>query len=639
MAERKYYLEDIPLGEARARLEAALRAAGRWQPLPGEMIPLADAQGRITAAPIWAKLSSPHYHASAMDGYAVQAAATRDATETRPLRLRLDAEAFAVNTGDPLPPGTNAVIMIEDVQFTPDDQIEIRAPVAPWQHIRLMGEDMVAAELVLPVNHRLRPVDLGAIAGSGHSAVTVRRKPKVVIIPTGDELIPANQTPQPGQTIEYNSLMLRAQVIEAGGEAEVTAIVPDDLDQLRGAVRAALDAQPDLALILAGSSAGSKDHTATVVSELGQLLVHGVAVRPGHPVIMGIAAGVPIIGVPGYPVSAALTGELFVQPLLAHWLGMEGEQARPRVQATMTRKVLSPIGDDDFVRVSLAQVGERLLAAPLHRGAGVITSLVRADGLAHIPRFSEGVDMGGAVEVWLYRPLQVIQQTALAMGSHDPMLDLLGQFLATRFPGYRLASANVGSLGGLVALRRKEAHLAGIHLLDPQTGDYNLPYIRQHLPNQPLQVITFAHREQGFIIPPGNPKQVASFDDLPRVRYVNRQRGAGTRLLLDYELEKRGISAEHISGYDHEEYTHLAVAAAVASGIADCGLGVRSAALAMGLDFVPVGWERYDLVIPAEHTEHPGVQRLLAVLSDDEFKGALGAQPGYDTHETGLRRE
>jgi putative molybdopterin biosynthesis protein len=301
----------------------------------------------------------------------------------------------------------------------------------------------------------------------------------------------------------------------------------------------------------------------------------------------------------------------------------------------MTRKVVSPTGDDDFVRVTLAHVGERLLATPLNRGAGVITSLVRADGLAHIPRFSEGVDAGQAVDIMLYRTTAEIEGTLLAMGSHDPMLDLLGQYYAASAAGYRLASTNVGSLGGLVALRRREAHVAGIHLFDPESAAYNLPYIRKYLPDVEVQLITFAHREQGLIVAQGNPLGIASLDDLPRVRYVNRQRGAGTRILLDYELEQRGISADQVSGYDHEEYTHLAVAAAVASGIADCGLGVRNAALAMNLDFVPVTWERYDLVIPQAHLEDPKVRAFMEVLTSDSFKAALGQQAGYDISETG----
>jgi putative molybdopterin biosynthesis protein len=302
----------------------------------------------------------------------------------------------------------------------------------------------------------------------------------------------------------------------------------------------------------------------------------------------------------------------------------------------MTRKLVSPMGDDDFVRVTLAQVGDRLLATPLSRGAGVITSLVRADGLAHVPRFSEGVDMGQSAEVILYRSVAAIRRTVLAMGSHDPMLDLLGQHLALSFPGEHLASANVGSMGGLIALRRQEAHLAGIHLLDEQTGEYNISYITQHLANTALQLVTFAHREQGLIVPKGNPRGIQSLDDLLGLRYVNRQRGAGTRILLDYELKQRGVEADQIAGYDHEEYTHLAVAAAVATGIADCGLGVRSAAQALDLDFISVGWERYDLAIPAIYLEHIGVAHLAEVLRSATFKQALQAQPGYDTRETGI---
>jgi putative molybdopterin biosynthesis protein len=633
---RNVYLEDIPLEEARARFERALREAERWNPLSGEIVPLAEALGRVTAEPVWAKISSPHYHSAAMDGYAVRAVDTVHATETRPVSLALGKQAFPVNTGDPLALDTNAVIVIEEVQQRTDDAIEIRAAVAPYQHVRLMGEDIVATELVLPINHLIRPVDLGALAGCGHSHVSVRRKPHVMIIPTGSELVPATQVPQPGQIIEYNSLVLRAQILEAGGEAGITDIVSDRLDSLRAALQNALEQQPDLILILSGSSAGSKDYTAAILRETGKLLVHGVAVRPGHPVIMGVVSSIPVIGVPGYPVSAALTGEIFITPLLSRWIGMPTAfETQPRVQAVMTHKLTSPVGDDDFVRVTLAQVGERLLAAPLSRGAGVITSLVRADGLAKIPRFTEGVEVGQMVEVRLYRSIDLILNTIIAMGSHDPMLDLLGQFLATRYPGYRLTSAGVGSMGGLVALRRNEAHLAGIHLLDTQTGEYNVSYVQQYLPNTPLQLVTFAHREQGFMVAPGNPHHIQSFEDLPRARYVNRQRGAGTRVLLDYELERRGIPPEGIAGYEREENTHLAVAVAIASGIADCGMGVRSGAIAMHLDFIPVGWERYDLVIPEVHRTQPGIQYLLEILRDAEFQQALGAQPGYDTRETG----
>lgn len=634
MAKRQIYLEDIPLDEARAKLQKALEKAKRAAPLPPESVPLAEALGRVTAVPVRAKLSSPHFHCAAMDGYAVSASATASARETQPLALRLGAEAFPVNTGDPLPEAANAVIMIEHVNQAPDSTILIYAAAAPWQHVRLMGEDMVATETVLQVNHQLGPVDLGALAACGHQQVAVRRKPRVLIIPTGSELVPIHTQPGRGQLIEYNSLMLSSQIRQAGGEASVTDIVGDDETALRRALTDAVASQPDLILILSGSSAGSHDFSAAAIAASGEVLVHGVAVRPGHPVIIGMAAAIPVIGVPGYPVSAALTGELLIVPLIRQWLGLRPPQA-VIVDALSTQKISSPIGDDDFVRVALAEIDGRLQATPLQRGAGVITSLVQADGLAHIPRFHEGVDRGGRLAVSLYRPLAQIRNTALIMGSHDPMLDLLATHLRLLSAEQRIVSVNVGSLGGLIALRRGEAHIAGCHLFHPETATYNVHYLRRYLPNEAIKLVTFAHREQGLILRAGNPLGIGSITDLPRTRYINRQRGAGTRVLFDHLLAQHEISPEEIAGYEREEHTHLAVAAAVADGIGDCGMGLRSAADALGLDFIGLTWERFDLAIPQRHLETDGLRALLDALNDAAFKRELDAQSGYRSDETG----
>lgn len=667
MPKRQVYLEDIALDEAWRRFDQALATAGLDGPLPGESVPVDKALDRVTAAPIWARLSSPHYHASAMDGYAVRAADTEGATETTPIRLTLveagetkptvACPAQAVNTGHPLPPWANAVVMIENVQHF-DGEIEIMASVAPYQHVRPLGEDMVATELVLPANHTLRPVDLGAIAGCGHAEILVRRRPRVAIIPTGSELVsvesispPQTGGLRPGDIIEYNSIVLAAQVTEWGGQPTRWPIVSDDLAPIRAAVLQAA-ADHDLILVNAGSSAGSEDYTARVVQEIGELLVHGVAVRPGHPVILGMVdAGIrkpsnsapestnprtPLIGVPGYPVSAALTGESFVEPLLARWLGRP-PLARPQMRARMTRKVQSPLGDDEFLRVAVGRVGDRTVAAPLSRGAGVITSLVRADGIVRIPRFSEGVHAGEEVTVELYRAPAEIERTIVAIGSHDLVLDLQAQFLAERAPGTRLASANAGSLGGMVALRRGEAHLAGSHLLHPESGEYNTAYVHQYLPGHPIVLVTLTRREQGLIVAPGNPKRISGLADLsrPDVRYVNRQRGAGTRVLLDYRLGELGIDPAAVQGYTREEVTHLAVAAAVAGGVADCGLAIRAAARALELDFIPVEWERYDLVIPRQHYESALLKPLLALLNDPGFRAAVSELPGYDPSPMG----
>jgi len=634
MTKRNIYLEDIPLDEARAKLQAALRAAGRAAPLDGERVPLAQALGRVTAEPIRARRSSPHFHCAAMDGYAVDAAATLSARETKALALRLGVEAHPVNTGDPLPEGCNAVIMIENVNQADEQTLLIYAAVAPWQHVRLMGEDMVATETVLQVNHQLRPVDLGALAGCGHQDLLARRRPRVVIIPTGGELVPIAQEPQRGQLTEYNSLILSGQIRDAGGEAHVTAIVGDDVERLRDALADALAQSPELILLLSGSSAGAHDYTAAAIQAMGKVLAHGIAVRPGHPVIIGMAADTPVIGVPGYPVSAALTGELFVLPLIRAWLGLAPSEPAT-IAAVSTRKIASPIGDDDYVRVALAEIDGRIQATPLQRGAGVITSLVRADGLAHIPRFHEGVDRGGTLSVSLYQPVSVIQRTLMIMGSHDPMLDLLATHLRMRSAAARIVSVNVGSIGGLVALRRGEAHVAGCHLFKPESASYNIPYLERYLRDEPTALYTFAQREQGLMLPAGNPLAIHSIADLRRARYINRQRGAGTRVLFDYLLGQQGIEPAEITGYGHEEVTHLAVAAAVADGIGDCGMGLRSAAEAMGLDFIGLTWECFDLAIPRRFLELEPLQALLATLRDDDFKRELGAQSGYRSDETG----
>jgi putative molybdopterin biosynthesis protein len=669
--KRNVYLEDIPLDEAQTVFQTALQAAGWWQPLAAEEIAVAQANGRITANAIWAKISSPHYHASAMDGFALRAKDSEGATETQPLQLTLvenqqtlpdePRPIQAVNTGHPLPLWANAVVMIEHTQTVtlPNGRsgIEIRASLAPWHHVRPMGEDMVATELVLPANHKLRPVDLGALAGSGHATVSVYRQPRIAIIPTGSELVAAETAVadgiQPGQIIEYNSIVLAAQVQNWGGLPTRWPIVPDEFEAIQTAVRQAAQ-NHDLILLNAGSSAGSEDYTAHVVQSLGQLLVHGVAVRPGHPVILGmletedwrletadqspvsnLQSLVPIIGVPGYPVSAALTGEIFVEPILARWQGQRPFQPST-INATLTRKLNSHTGDDDFVRVAVGEVNGRFVTTPISRGAGVITSLVRADGIVRIPRFSEGEDAGANVTVHLYRDPREVAQTILAIGSHDLTLDLLAQFLAER-SGTRLASANVGSLGGLVALRRGESHLAGSHLLDPETGVYNQSYVRRYLLNEEIVLLTLVGREQGWIVPSDNPKEIQGWEAAARedVQLVNRQRGAGTRVLLDYELGKLGIAPAQVHGYEREEYTHLAVAAAVASGTADFGLGIQAAARALKLDFVPLAHEQYDLVMTRQTYESERLRPLLDLLRDDDFKTAVAAMPGYDVSVMG----
>lgn len=645
----KIYLEDIPLEEAQTLFRNAIADAGRWRPFPSELLPLDERLvGRVLGETVWAKISSPHYHASAMDGFAVRSDSTYGATQTSPVSLKYEQETTYLDTGDPLPEWADAVIPIELVESIAEGggmaenprqphAIRIRASVSPWTHIREMGEDMVATQLVLPRGGILRPVDLGAAAGCGYDSLEVVRKPKIAVIPTGTELVYPGDPLEAGDIIEYNAIVLAGQIQEWGGEATRVGNIPDDFDEIKKQALSAAE-DHDLVLLIAGSSAGSEDYSSRVVEEVGRLLVHGVAVRPGHPVILGVieseGKSTPIIGVPGYPVSAALTAEIFVQPVLRRWLGLP-PSIPERLEAIITRKVNSPPGDDEYLRVAVGFLGDKALAAPLSRGSGVITSLVRADGLVVIPRGEQGLQAGDPVTVQLYRSREELYNTIFAIGSHDLTLDLLAQFLAPL--QRRLASVNVGSLGGILALQRGETHLAGSHLLDPESGEYNLAPIKQHLPGRKLRVVTLVGRTQGLFLSPGNPKNIQDLKDLSRrdVSFVNRQRGSGTRLLLDYHLEQVGITPGSVRGYDHEEFTHLAAAALVASGRVDCALGIEAASHALQLDFLPLYSERYDLIIPQEFLESELLAPLLGLLEDPLFRKAVSERPGYDVSQMG----
>jgi putative molybdopterin biosynthesis protein len=603
-----------------------------------QLIPTVRSLGKITAKPILARRSVPHYHGAAMDGFAVSARETFGATEVNPLRLEVGKSAFAVDTGDVLPEGTDSVIMIEHVDLVDGVQIEIRSGAFPWQHVRKVGEDIVAGELLLPQNHRLRPADLGALLAAGVLEVTAFRQPVVWIQPTGTELISAENAAEaePGRIIEFNGTVLAGLVDECGGEPFLRETIPDDYDDIKAFLAQAAASDADVVLINAGSSAGSEDYTAAVIRELGRVLVHGVTMMPGKPTVLGLIKDKPVVGVPGYPVSAIMAFEQFVRPLLFWFRGLP-EPAFPEVEAVMGRKMPSRLGLEEFVRVILGSVQGRLVAMPLQRGAGVITSLTRADGLLRIPQELEGLDVGERVPVRLLRSEERLEDTLVMIGSHDNTIDVLANELKRRDSRVHLSSSNVGSLGGLMAVRRGQTHLAGSHLLETDTGEYNFAYVERYLKGVPVRVVQLARRQQGLLIKAGNPLQIHGIDDLirPEVRFVNRQAGAGTRILFDYFLDRKGLAAESIKGYDQEEYTHMSVAVNVLSGRADCGMAIFAAARALDLDFVPVAEERYDLVVPESSWEDPKIRLVLDIVVSESFRSMVQSMGGYDVANSG----
>lgn len=647
--KHKIYIENTPLHEAIEKWTNKLTISSVNKPLQGEPVKVVDSLGRVTAEPVFAKISSPSYHASAMDGYAVKFTDTFGASEVVPKHLKIPEQAIYVATGDPMPDGFNSVIMVEDIniierQGTRDEgqenplleYIEIIKPATPWQHVRTVGEDIVTTELILPENTKIRPVDVGAMLAGGLTEIKTRRKPRIVIIPTGNELVEPGTKLKKGNIIEFNSSILSGLVTEWGGEPIRLPVVPDNIDELKKTILEATETG-DLVVINAGVSAGAKDFTFSAIKDLGDIILHGLNIKPGKPVILGWINNKPVLGIPGYPVSAYITFELFSKALIYAWQGLAPERTETII-AKLTRQVASTMGKEEFLRVKVGVVGGKVIASPLGRGAGMLMSLVRADGFVRIPAMSEGLSAGKDVEVSLIQNKNKISNTLVCIGSHDNILDVLASFLKKKYPTFSLSSTHVGSMGGLVAIKRREAHIAGTHLLDEETGEYNVPFIKRLLSDNKIILINLVHRQQGLLVLKGNPKNIKGFEDLLRddITFINRQSGSGTRLLLDKYLKDLKIDPKKIRGYEQEEYTHMTVASGVLNGIADTGLGIYAASKSLGLDFIPIAKERYDLAVPEEFYNLDITQKLLEIIRNDmEFRETVKKLGGYDTADMG----
>ena len=636
-SKRNVYLKMKTLQEARQIVAAHF--PGENFPA-AEKIPVPQAVGRVLAEPVYAGISAPHFNAAAMDGLAVKAEVTFGASEAAVKELRIDRDAFYVNTGNVMPRETDAVIMIEQVNVIDDERVEIDKPVFPWQNVRKVGEDMVATELLFPQNHVITPYCVGALLTGGVFEVPVKKKPRILIIPTGSELFDWRTRPldtiKPGQVLETNSFMLGSLLEKFGGTYIRHEMLVDDPAMIKQVVDQAVDDNYQMILVLGGSSAGSEDYAKSVILDLGTVLVHGVTIMPGKPVVIGSVRGKPVFGIPGYPVSAIIAFEQFVRPILNRMLG-QPDPAVQTIEVEPTRKIASKLGVEEFLRVKLGQVGNRIVATPLPRGAGCITSITEADGIIRIPNHIEGLKDNETAAAELLRPLSSVQNTIVIVGSHDNTLDVLADMIKVKHSHLTISSSHVGSMGGLMAVKRGACHLAGSHLLDTEDGSYNVSYIAKYLPGVDVKLVNLVYRDQGLIVGRGNPKGIKGIEDLARkdIAFINRQPGSGTRILLDYRLNRIGLNPEDIIGYRHEEFTHMAVAVAVLSGTVDTGLGIYAAAKALDLDFIPVVTEQYDLIIPLAHFESENIQFVLAIINSREFKRRVEELGGYSTEKTG----
>lgn len=594
-----------------------------------ETVPVSQAFGRVTSNAVYAKISSPHYNASAMDGICVVASSTYGASEENPVTLTQNMYK-TVDTGDAIPDGYDAVIMVEELIENGGDSFVIHSAVHPWQNIRQVGEDICQGDMLVPAFTTLTPAMCGALLAGGVTQVDVVKKPLVGVIPTGDEIVAPCENPKAGEIIEFNSTVFSGMLREKGASVKVYDIVKDDKTLLKAALKKAVS-ECDLVLISAGSSAGRDDYTSEIIGAIGTVLTHGIAIKPGKPAILGAYKSIPVIGLPGYPVSAIVVMAQFVLPLVDLYFKRSVDTGE-YIYATLGKRIVSSLKYAEYVRVTLGKIGDRLIATPLNKGAGIITSFTKADAILFINQNCEGIEQGDKVRVKLLKSINEIESSLVVTGSHDPLIDEIANILKMNSTPVLIKSNHVGSMGAITSLKSGLSHLGAIHLLDTQTGEYNTSYLEKYFSNE-VTLVKGVKRVQGIIVKKGNPLKIKSVEDLQRVRFVNRQRGSGTRILLDYLLDKYGISKSEINGYTNEEFTHTAVAALVKADNADAGLGIYSAAKMYDLDFIPICNEEYDFIIDNRFIDDSKVKAFVSVLKSKALRDRLDELGGYEIGE------
>ena len=619
------YLNNTPLNEAREKYLSHLAETGFNYKT--ETVASTYSCGRVLSKAVYAKICSPHYNASAMDGIAVKASDTYGANESNPIVLSTDMYTV-VDTGDPIPDSADAVIMVEDVTEIGDGKVSIISAVHPWQNVRQVGEDICMGDMIAPSFTKVSPSLCGAFLAGGVLETECIKKPVFGIIPTGDEIVSPKENPEKGEIIEFNSSIFSAMLNEWNAESKIYPIIKDKKDLLKEAISKASE-ECDALLVLAGSSAGRDDYTSTIIEELGEVVFHGLAIKPGKPAVLGNIGNVPVVGLPGYPVSAIVVMEEIVKSVVEQYYKKE-QTAEQYIKATLGKRVVSSLKYQEFVRVTLGKSGDTLTAVPLNRGAGVITSFTKADGILTVPQNCEGFEAGEEVEIRLLKDLSQIENSLIITGSHDPLIDELSDMIKKNNPTFNLTSSHVGSMGAITALKSNQAHIGFIHLLDTETGGYNSSYVEKYFPDGGVKLIKDIGRIQGLMVKKGNPLDIKSFADITKGRYVNRQLGSGTRILCDYLLKENGMDKKDVDGYRNEEFTHTAVAALIASGNADCGLGIYSAAKMYDLDFIEICTEEYDILISENAYECQQVQTFLDTIKSDNFKERLKEMGGYE---------
>lgn len=623
---RNIYIDNTDLETALLMVETSFSLAPT-----SEIISVKDSLGRVIFNSIFAKTSSPSYSASAMDGIYLFAKKTHSASETTPIYLTHGEDFIYVNTGEPLNyKNGDSVVMIEDVIPLEENKIKLYKSSAPWDNIRIIGEDIIQGQLILRENHTIVPQDFSALISAGIKEIEVLKKPSIAILPTGNEVVDIfkeKNLSTEGKVIDSNSYMFSAMIQEWGGNPLILDRSSDDKEILKSKILSAID-KSDILIINAGSSAGSKDFTRVAIEELGEVLLHGVAIKPGKPIVVGKIRDKLVLGIPGYPVSAYLSLEIFLKPLMEKIT--KTKKSSQYVEATLSKDIFSSLKYKEFIRVTLSYIEGTLVATPLTRGAGITMSLVKADGILEIPKNSEGISKGTKISVRLLKPLSEIENYLVSIGSHDIVMEHIADKI-------KLVSTHTGSFGGVLAIKNKTTHIAPIHILDEKTGTYNIEVLKKYFPDGDIALIKGVKRVQGIMVEKGNPHNIKNISDLtkPEVLFANRQRGAGTRILLDYCLNMDNIQGKNILGYEKEFTTHLEVAMAIKSKLANVGLGIKEAATIADLDFIPIKDEEYDFLVEKKNLNTSNIIEFISFLKSEYFERVISKIDGYSLSNPG----
>jgi len=629
--ERKRYFKKFDVEETLEIWEKSLTENKWLERRKKEIVPVSDALMRLTALPIFAKKSVPNYVSSAMDGIAVKSESAKEASERNPARLVENKDYVWLNTGEILPEEFDSVVMAEFVRELGEGMIELYSPVSPYENVRLLGEDCEFGEMIYNSGHLLMPEDITFLLAAGVEKVSVYSKPKILIVPTGNEIVEYVNSVKEGKILETNSFFIAERLKLLGAEVKVHEILPDDPQIMKNKLIPASE-KFDLIISIAGSSKGSRDFTAKFIEGNGKLLVHGVNMKPGKPVVLGFLNGIPFVGLPGYPQAAFNDLEYFVLPCISRWTGIKPLEER-KISANLALRVVCTPGEKHIYHGITGKIYNKYWFYPLKNLSSIISSITKSNSKLVVPKNLEGINEGENIEIYIKKAIEVIDKNIIFAGSHDLLIDIIAELLKVKF-GKELAIFPLGSLLGLETLRNERSHFTGIHMLDESTGAYNIPFL-SGFSKDFFTLINLSYRSQGLIIKRGNPKSIKSLKDLVRddVRFVNRQKGSGTRILLEYLLKQESIDKNLISGFNDIEYTHLGVGAKIYYELADVGVGIRAVVDAFNLDFIPLYEERYDLLFQNDFLKNN--EEILKIIMSEEFKNKVNEFKGYNLRDSG----